>query len=140
MERSFEEDLDRLLKGAFSKGTGVNPVDSMPRDSCQDAPVRHDIAESAEMAIVDVDIVGTKYYPELTDKAQSGGFDSKHSESLPNRVGSGPLCINTVFAKHLFEGHAVSLDEEAARLVCLSASFRGPGLRIIVHFRDLGGL
>lgn len=120
MEGSFKENLDRLFEGALPQSARIDSVDAVPRDCSEDATVCHDIAQSTEMTIVDVNTVRAEDYSQLADEAEPRSLDTENGKGLSNRVGGCTRCVNFVRPKDLLKCYAVCLDEEATHLVCVS--------------------
>lgn len=123
VEGGLVEDLDGLLEGALPEGPRVDPVDAVPRDGGEDASLRHDVAERAEVAVVHVDAVAAEDEPDLVDQRETHRLDAQHLQDLLDVVRVRSLEVDLLEAQDLGERHSVRLDQPVQRRV----------LRVVLH-------
>ena len=73
----------------------------MSGDSHKMALGRHDVAQQAEMTIVDVETVEVEHSGHLLLHGLPDGLDAEAGEDLANVVGTGPHRVHVTFSQHL---------------------------------------
>ena len=145
VEGRFEEDFGGLFKGAFSQRSRVNSVDSMTRNRCENTSLRHNIAQSTQMSVIDIDTIGTENHSQLTDQAQPNRFNSQDLQHFINGVSSSPSCINARHSEDLSQGDAIGFEKHVSLVLDQLAGlgFEDVGFALVSeggvrHLGDLG--
>jgi len=140
----LHQNIHSLLEGASHEGSGVLPIDPVPRDGHQVTLGRHHVTQHRQVPVVHVNTVEGEHHVHFLFHTLSDSLNTKARENLTNIIRTGPYRVNISLCQNLHQCSSVRLKQPLSNPLELSTvSDHNPFLVIIarqVHVHFLNGL